>query len=165
MLILTLLLICCIYSTLTWNFMEYLLVNYDIAKIPYVDKERGTFDEYSAEAFKYRGIVLLTAFILLFPFLSQKKLTALRYVTLIILGTIGYTIILTGLQMNKFHEHYEGESNFDFNINPPAPTLDWIPGIATISMSYSCQPIFFYVRSEMRLKSTKRVTRVRFCKD
>lgn len=45
-------------------------------------------------------------------------------------------------------------------ILPPTPNANWIIGLATIFMSYTCQNAFFYLRSELISKTKKRVEKV-----
>lgn len=49
---------------------------------------------------------------------------------------------------------------YDVQLMPPAPSPNWITGLATIFMSYGCHPAFFYLRSELISKTTKRVRKI-----
>lgn len=49
---------------------------------------------------------------------------------------------------------------YEVNLTIAKPSPSWITGVGTVFMSFSCHPIFFYLRAELAHKSTKRVKKV-----
>jgi amino acid permease len=49
---------------------------------------------------------------------------------------------------------------YELDIWPTKPSADWITGLATIFLSYSCHPIFFYLRGELRSKTKARISKI-----
>jgi amino acid permease len=49
---------------------------------------------------------------------------------------------------------------YQLDVKPPKPTENWVTGVATIVLAYYCHVVFFYLRGEMRSKTTKRVRKI-----
>ena len=49
---------------------------------------------------------------------------------------------------------------YQMDILPRTIGLNWITGFSTITFAYACHPVFFYLRGELRSKSTRRVRKV-----
>lgn len=49
---------------------------------------------------------------------------------------------------------------YQLDLWPSSVKQEWVTGIATIFLSYSCHPIFFYLRGELRSKTDARVKKV-----
>jgi amino acid permease len=64
------------------------------------------------------------------------------------------------VQAPEYYEYYHIMQIYDLDLTPPKPNMSWISGIATIMFAYSCHAVFFYLRGELRSKTTKRVSKV-----
>lgn len=159
MTILTLMMVCCIYATLTWNFAENLLTQYNIATLPVKDQDVGTFDEYDPQSYYVRSITLGTVLCLILLLLLQNKLGALRYLTIVIISTVICTILVSMAETPSYYSNFKDSPKYKFQWGVSTPSMDWIPGIATIGMSYACQPNFVYIRAEMISPTRSRVKR------
>jgi amino acid permease len=152
--------ISCVYASITWNFFEKLITDYDIVSFPLKNANTGEFDEYDSKTILWRFTSMTVICILCFPLLLFRKLTALRFVTAGIMLVIGYIFVLTVIQTPAFFAHYRNKDSYQLDWLPPPISLDWISGIGALSMSYSAQPIYIYIRAEMIHKSLARTSRV-----
>lgn len=152
--------ISCIYASITWNFLEKVLTDYKVVSLPVKDQSSGQFDEYSSEAYTLRLICMTIIGALCFPLLLFRRLTALKYITVGIMAVIAYIFLLTLLQTPAYYAHYRHKDSYQFDILPPAISLDWVSGIGALSMSFSCQPIYIYIRGDFIHKTAARTKKI-----
>ena len=155
-----LLVVCCIYASITWNSLEHLLNSNNIVSLPLKDLNTGAIDESSNKTFLVRLISMVIICTLTLPLVLIRQLTSLRYVTSCIMIVIAYIFVVTLLQTPGSIKHYIDKDSYQIDLLPPEISMDWISGIGAFSMSYSCQPIYFYIRNEMKYKRPDRTRMV-----
>jgi amino acid permease len=149
-----------LYTTISWSFIERLLKDYDIVDLTYIDAKTSTFEEYNSKSYITRTICMMGANLILFPLNAQRKINSIRYFALGILIIILYTIALTVVEAPMFYNKYKGDPDYEINWLVRMPTMNWLPGLATITLSYSAHPAFFLIRSEMKNKSPARIQKL-----
>lgn len=82
--------VCVLYPTIAWNFIEVLIQNF--IEFPVQDPQMGTFDEYAEETWKWRTYILLGLGLLMLPINLGKNFGALRYCSSLVILTILFTI-------------------------------------------------------------------------
>jgi hypothetical protein len=100
---------------------------------------------------------MMGANLILFPLNAQRKINSIRYFALGILLIILYTIVLTVIEAPMYYNKYKNDPDYEIEWLVRMPTLNWLPGLATITLSYSAHPAFFLIRSELKSKSIDRV--------
>jgi len=96
------------------------------------------------------------------PFALERKLTTLRYFSTVILIIVFFTIWVAIGQSPFFYLAYKDDPRYVVEIFPKLSdfNLRWFQGMASIMLSYNCQITLFYVRGELRHKSSQRVKKV-----
>jgi amino acid permease len=59
-----------------------------------------------------------------------------------------------------YYDYFSVMKIYEIDIWPRTVGLNWITGLATIFLAYSCHPIFYYLRGELRSKTDARVSKV-----
>ena len=59
-----------------------------------------------------------------------------------------------------YYNYYSIMKIYSLKAWPSEIKQEWVTGIATIFLSYSCHPIFFYLRGELRSKTDSRIKKV-----
>ena len=150
----------CIYASITWNFLENMLGNNGIVSLPISDPNTGQIQEYASKTIIVRAVSMVVVAALCFPLLLFRQLSALRYVTGGIMIVICYIFLITLIQTPGSIKHYQNKDSYHIDIFPPEFTMNWISGIGALSMSFSCQPVYFYIRNEMIHKTRQRTKRI-----
>jgi len=98
--------------------------------------------------------------IIILPVVLLKNLSGLRYMSLVSFVIILYTIIIAVIETPNYYKHYKNDKdyNVEFFIRPFE--LNWLQGIATLSLSYICHPLFFNIRKELVLSNPRRAKKV-----
>ena len=116
-------------------------------------------DNYNPRTWALRAIVLSGALICMLPISLLRELNSMRYMTLVNLCVLTYIISLVLFQSPAYISYFS-KKDYQVDYWITAPTMNWFSGFATIIMSFSCQPNFFYIRSEMIDPSKQRVKKV-----
>lgn len=97
---------------------------------------------------------------IMMPVLMLKELSALKYCSFVSFVFILYTIIVSIVQTPGYYENCKDSPNYEFEPLIRPFKLKWLQGIATISMSYICHPLFFNVRRELIENNPRRINKV-----
>lgn len=149
-----------VYASITWNFLERLLNDYKVVQFPLANPNTGEFQEYASKTFIVRLISMLVIFALCYPLMLFRKLTALRFITAGIMGVIVYIFFITVIQTPYYISHFKNKDSYEIDLWPPAFSNSMVSGFGALSMSFSSQPIFIFIRSEMIHKSVSRTKKV-----
>ena len=87
-------------------------------------------------------------------------MATLRYFSAFILSIVFFTIIVSLIEAPAYFEYFKTDINYDVALWAKPFELKWLQGLATIMLSFNCQITFFYVRGEMRNKTSNRVKKV-----
>ena len=59
-----------------------------------------------------------------------------------------------------YYKKFQNDKRYNLTVSIRPFQIHWLQGIATISMSFICHPIFFNIRREFIEKSEKRIRKV-----
>lgn len=71
-----------------------------------------------------------------------------------------YTIILAVIETPSYYSHFHEDPDYKFDAFIRPFELNWLQGIATLSMSYICHPLFFNIRKELVVSNPRRTKKV-----
>lgn len=155
-----LLVVSCVYATISWVILEQLLVNYGIVDLPVKDPKKNTYDEYAGKTYLVRLISMAAVAALCFPMMLFRKLAVLRYVTASIIVVLMYIVMLGIIQAPSFTAHNRQSPHYDVSLWKQTFDSEWVSSIGALSMSFSCQPIYMYIRAGIKAKQPKRTFKV-----
>jgi len=145
---------------LAWQFVGHILKTNRIVDLPYQQGTEGIINEYSSVAYKYRILTMIGIFIVILPIALLKKLSSLRYISGFILVVVFFTIGVSIFQTPSYFQAYKDNPEFVIEFLPGAFEMKWLKGMATIMLSYNCQITLFYVRAELKNRTSERMTKV-----
>lgn len=141
-------------------FLGKLLKIYKIVDFPYSNPRTEEIDESDPLTIKWRYICSLSMLVFIIPFVYQRNLANLRYISLLIVISVFYTILLAIIQFYSYYTAFKSSPDYVVYWISKPPTLDWFRGLAPFMLAYYSHALFFYVRGEMINKTTRRVTKL-----
>lgn len=139
--------------------MGHLLKVFDIVDLP-ADEVTGKIIESTDIAWKYRCITMAILFFVVMPFNLQKNLATLRYFSMFILFIVFMTIAVSVGQSPSYYKAFKDNPDYQVEYLYKPFDIRMLQGLATMMFSFNCQITFFYVRGELRSKTTSRVRKV-----
>lgn len=149
-----------------WYFLAHLLNVFGITDLPYSNKDTQEIDQSDPTVIKYRYICMGILALLILPVNCVKELATIRYVSMIIMIVVLYTISVasshqvTIFQTPEFIDHNKDKPSYSIDVWANDFDLKWFSGWATMMFSYNCQITLFYVRGEMMHKTQQRIRKV-----
>lgn len=143
-----------------WVFLGKLLKIYKIVDFPYANADTQEIDEYASLTVKWRYICSISMMVFILPFVYQRNLANLRYISLLIVISVFYTILLAIIQFYSYYSKFSDSPDYVVYWISKPPSLEWFRGLAPFMLAYYSHALFFYVRGEMMNKTTKRVTKL-----
>lgn len=98
--------------------------------------------------------------IVLIPLTLVRELSSLRYVSVMILVIVFFTIGVSIFQAPSYYEQVHDNPKYHTALFETDFSPDWFMGFGTMLLSYNCQITIFYVRGELKHKSKQRVRKV-----
>lgn len=153
---------CICYSSLTWSLISSFIEDLGIHEFTKTINENGQkqISQYAKDSLIWRVCTLIPIAIMLIPVVLARNLSGLRYLSLVSFLIIMYTIVLAIVQTPMYYEANHNKPDYQFEPFVRPFKIKWIQGIATISMSYICHPLFFNVRKELILSDERRIKKV-----
>lgn len=148
-----------------WVFLCAVLKNQNILDLKYSNEDQKIIDQSDPLTAKWRYICSGAMVFLSMPFLYQRSLSSLRFVSLTIVLVISYTVIVSLIEFPMFLNFMlEEKHRQDYEVEwfSKKPDMSWFQGMATMMLSYHSQILFFFVRGEMMSKSTPRIKKLVF---
>lgn len=145
---------------IAWIFLSKLLKIYNIIDFPYSNEDTQEIDQYDSLTVKWRYICSVAMLVFIMPFVYQRNLASLRYISLLIVVSVFYTIILAIVQFYPFYNAFKDSPDYVVYWISKPPSLDWFRCLAPFMLAYYSHALFFYVRGEMMNKTNKRVTKL-----
>ena len=71
-----------------------------------------------------------------------------------------YNILIALIQSPTYYYANHNKENYYFEPWIRKPTIRWMQGLSTISLSYVCHPLFFNVRKELVMSDPRRIGKV-----
>jgi amino acid permease len=143
-----------------WEFLSSVLKNLDVIDFRYSDADSKKIDQRDALTVKWRYICSAGLGLLALPVIFQRSLTALRYISMVIVVVMSYTVLLTFVQFPRYYERLHKEPGNHIEWYAKDFHVKWFQGWATMMLSYYSQVLFFFVRGEMMSKTTKRIAKL-----
>lgn len=143
-----------------WLFLSTILEGFNFVDFPYSNPVSMEIDQHDALTSKWRYYCCGVMALLSLPFVYQKSLAKLRFVSLFILLVMIYTIVLVLCQFWTYFSYFEDSPDYKIEWLSNPFNIRWFQGWATMMLSYFSQILFFYVRGEMISKTKERVTKL-----
>lgn len=137
-----------------------------ITNLPYSNPDTQEIDQSDPTVIKYRYICMGILALVILPVNCVKELSTIRYVSMIIMMVVLYTISVlldkkvTIFQTPEFVRHNKDLPSYSIDLWSNSFDLKWFSGWATMMLSYNCQITLFYVRGEMMHKTEARIRKV-----
>ena len=151
-----------VYSIVSWNLCEYIMYFFKIGeehwKDWFIDEKKMIFNEMHPTIFLIRTVFFTVLFIILVPFLLQKRLAALQKVTIMYLVGLFLLLAIILAEVPSFHKAYKDE-DIGFEYFKPFD-VSWIEYFFGVIMSFYIQPFVFSLRKELLEPSLKRKKKV-----
>lgn len=133
-----------------WNLVDF----------KYKNENTQEIDQNDPLTVKWRFICMAGMAIFIYPINCTKNLAAIRYISLIILVIVLYTVVVAVVQAPEYYDHNSGQSDYQvYYLNAPFH-IKWFQGWATMMLSYNCQITLFYVRGELMHKTPERLRKI-----
>lgn len=148
-----------LFASVTWQFTSALLNNLGVVTFV-LDPQTKKIDQYDPLTVRWRYICCAAYSVLIIPVVYQRSLAKLRFFTMIIVGVVIYTILVSVVQAPLYFSAYKNDPNYKVDWLLADFNTSWFKGFGTLMLSFNCQVLFFYVRGELMHKSEKRVTKL-----
>lgn len=99
---------------------------------------------------------MTTFFLIMTAINMMKNFNSLRFFSLGVMFAIILSILIVIFQSPQFFEYNKNQEEYEIEYFAKELNLKMITGFTTMIMSYSCHPIFFYLRGELKSKTIKR---------
>lgn len=109
---------------------------------------------------KWRYICSAGLCVLALPIIYQRSLGTLRYISMVIVIVISYTVIVTVSEMPQYVSEMKNDPDYKVEYFIKDFDIKWFQGWATMMLSYYGQIFFFFVRAEMMSKTVKRINKL-----
>jgi len=136
------------------------LKNLELIDFKYSDTDSKKIDQRDELTVKWRYVCSAVLATLALPVIFQRSLTALRYISMVIVVVMSYTVVLTFVQFPRYYEHLHNQPGNRIEWFAKQFEVKWFQGWATMMLSYYSQVLFFFVRGEMMSKTTKRIEKL-----
>lgn len=143
-----------------WEFLSSVLKNQGVIDFVYSDPGKKKIDQSDPLTVKWRYISSGTLALLSLPLIYQRSLGALRYIAMIIVVVISYTVIVTMVEFPTYYKELKSDPKYQVEWVSKEFDIIWLQGWATMMLSYYSQILFFFVRAEMVSKTEKRVSKL-----
>lgn len=143
-----------------WIFLSKLLKIYKILDFPYSNADTQEIDQYDSLTVKWRYICSISMMVFIMPFVYQRNLANLRYISLLIVVSVFYTIFLAIAEFYSYYTTFSKSPDYVVYWISKPPSMEWFRGLAPFMLAYYSHALFFYVRGEMINKTTRRVNKL-----
>lgn len=143
-----------------WIFLSTILKEFNYVDFPYSNPVNMEIDQHAPLTSQWRYYSCAIMAVVAFPFVYQRSLSRLRFVSLFILVVMLYTIVLVMCQFWTYFSYFRDSPDFKIEWVSNKFNIRWFQGWATVMLSYYSQVLFFYVRGEMVSKTRERVTKL-----
>lgn len=143
-----------------WEFLSSLLKNQGFIDFVYSDPKKKKIDQSDPLTVKWRYICSGTLGVLSLPMIYQRSLGALRYIAMLIVIVISYTVIVTAVEFPSYYHELKSDPKYKVEWVSKDFDIIWLQGWATMMLSYYSQILFFFVRAEMVSKTERRITKL-----
>lgn len=149
-----------LYASVSWQFLSTLIKDFGWVNLPYSNPISQEIDQNASLTVKWRFICMGIMALFVFPFVYQKSLGTLRYVSVYIFCAMLFTIVLVMVQFPGYFQQYGSSIDYTVELEAKKPSMKWFQGLATLMLSYYSQVLFFYVRGELASKTVSRVSKL-----
>lgn len=143
-----------------WIFLGKLLRIYNLVPFVYSNPDTQEIDQYDSLTVKWRYICSLSMMVFILPFVYQRNLANLRYVSLLIVASVFYTIFLAIFEFYSYYQTFHDSPDYVVYWISKPPTISWIRNLSPFMLAYYSHALFFYVRGEMMNKTSRRVRKL-----
>jgi amino acid permease len=126
----------------------------------YSDDKKKKIDQNDPLTVKWRYICSAVLAVLSLPIIYQRSLGALRYIAMLIVVVISYTVVVTLAEFPAYYHHLKSDPKYQVEWVSKEFNVIWLQGWATMMLSYYSQILFFFVRAEMVSKTERRITKL-----
>lgn len=151
-----------LYGSVSWLFLAKLLKTHGLVDFKESNAEKQEIDQYDAETIKWRYICSGLMFLFILPFVYQRNISSLRYISLLIVLSVFYTIVLAIVQFWDYYSTYSKMPADVYEvewISTPF-SLKWFSTFAAFILAQYSHALFFYVRGDLMNKTKARVNKL-----
>lgn len=99
----------------------------------------------------------MSLFIITMPLNLLKNFSALRHFSMIVLGIVFFSLMVSVVQTPLFYLNFRYNPNYTITLLAKGFKIKWLQGMGTMLLAFNCQIPFFVVRREMNSKNPKRM--------
>lgn len=150
-----------LYGSVTWLFLAKLLKTHGFIDFKESDPINEVIDEQDPLTVKWRYICSGIMFLFILPFVYQRNISSLRYVSLLIVVSVFYTIVVAIIQFWPYYSTFKDQPEVYEVYWISAPfSLAWFKCLASFILAQYSHALFFYVRGDLMNKTTSRINKL-----